>query len=143
MLNVGLELSARYSSRLRVSASGTDSRGLVTYARRAAVEGFPGPRRKTSLGRRILPIRSVRIAEAQQSGHELSSGLRKHVASDNRWKAETPIERRPSGFLTTDLESLIVREVKPEEYWEAADLHCAAFFPAAPFPLDFLLRSDR
>lgn len=37
----------------------------------------------------------------------------------------------------------MVREAKPEEYWEASDVHCAAFYPSAPLPMAFILRSDR
>lgn len=47
------------------------------------------------------------------------------------------------GFLQTRVQELVIREARPEEYWEVADMHCAAFYPNSSFPMDLILRSDR
>ncbi|CAI5959407.1 unnamed protein product [Closterium sp. NIES-65] len=80
----------------------------------------------------VVPVRRVFRGEADR-------------ASAQRLREEQLRERtlRINGFLERDAEALVVREARPEEYWEAADVHCAAFFPHAPFPLNYILRMDR
>eukprot|EP00850_Spirogloea_muscicola_P013682 SM000094S24699 [mRNA] locus=s94:337774:340345:+ [translate_table: standard] len=39
--------------------------------------------------------------------------------------------------------AFVVREARPEEYWQVAETHCASFYPAAGFPLGALLQGDR
>ncbi|CAI5474057.1 unnamed protein product [Closterium sp. Yama58-4] len=80
----------------------------------------------------VVPARRVFRGEADRE-------------SAQRLREEQLRERalRMNGFLERDAEALVVREARPEEYWEAADVHCAAFFPHAPFPLNYILRMDR
>ncbi|CAI5502681.1 unnamed protein product [Closterium sp. Naga37s-1] len=80
----------------------------------------------------VVPARRVFRGEADRE-------------SAQRLREEQLRERalRINGFLERDAEALVVREARPEEYWEAADVHCAAFFPHAPFPLNYILRMDR
>ncbi|KAH9288197.1 hypothetical protein KI387_032314, partial [Taxus chinensis] len=38
---------------------------------------------------------------------------------------------------------ILVREARPEDYWEVAETHCNSFFPDRGFPMDLVLRADR
>lgn len=68
--------------------------------------------------------------------------------TSNLWH-RSPVEgRRKSSseavhYLPAICPDIIIREARPEDYWEVAETHCSSFFPDHGFPMDLVLRADR
>ncbi|GLJ53094.1 hypothetical protein SUGI_1131350 [Cryptomeria japonica] len=64
------------------------------------------------------------------------------------WHQSAAERRRKSStgavqYLPAICPDILVREARPEDYWEVAETHCSSFFPDRGFPMDLVLRADR
>jgi len=66
----------------------------------------------------------------------------------NLWHQSAIEGRRKSStgavqYLPAICPDIVIREARPEDYWEVAETHCSSFFPDHGFPMDLVLRADR
>lgn len=66
----------------------------------------------------------------------------------NLWHRSAIEGRRKSStgavqYLPAICPDIVIREARPEDYWEVAETHCSSFFPDHGFPMDLVLRADR